>query len=165
MAGVAVMEIRSMTEKDLEDVVRLEREIYPQPWPHQVFADELTQPGRRYVVVEDDGNVVGYAGLMIVMDEAHVTTLAVRPTRRGARLGTRLMLALVDEALTAGCRQLTLEVRLSNHPAQSLYRRFGMAPVGLRKNYYRDEDALIMWAHDIHSEDYAERLEKIREEL
>ena len=165
MAGVGVIEIRAMTDGDIGSVLQLEQEIYSQPWPRQVFVDELSQRGRRYLVVEDDGEIVGYGGLMVVMDEAHVTTLAVIPKRREARLGTRLMLALVDEALAADCRQLTLEVRLSNHPAQSLYRRFGMAPVGLRKNYYRDEDALIMWAHDIDSDDYAARLAKIREEL
>jgi len=165
MAGIAVMEIRPMTDGDIGSVIRLEEEIYSTPWPRQVFADELSQSGRRYLVVEGDGAIIGYGGLMVVMDEAHVTTLAVQPSRREARLGTRLMLALVDEALAADCRQLTLEVRLSNHPAQSLYRRFGMAPVGVRKNYYRDEDALIMWAHDIDSDAYADRLQKIREEL
>lgn len=165
MAGVGVMDIRAMTVDDIAAVVGLEEEIYAQPWPVQVFEDELAHVGRRYLVVEDDGIVIGYGGLMLVMDEAHVTTLAVVPGRREARLGTRLMLALIDEALAAGASQLTLEVRLSNHPAQSLYRRFGMAPVGLRKNYYRDEDALIMWAHDIDSPEYDARLVEIREQL
>lgn len=165
MAGVGVMDIRAMTVDDIAAVVGLEEEIYAQPWPVQVFEDELARVGRRYLVVEDDGIVIGYGGLMLVMDEAHVTTLAVVPGRREARLGTRLMLALIDEALAAGASQLTLEVRLSNHPAQSLYRRFGMAPVGLRKNYYRDEDALIMWAHDIDSPEYDARLVEIREQL
>lgn len=165
MAGVGLMEIRSMRASDIDAVLQLERAIYSEPWSRSVFESEVGEPSRRYLVVESDGEIVGYGGLMIVADEAHVTTLAVEADRREARLGTRLMLALVQEALAAGCRQLTLEVRLSNHPAQSLYRRFGMAPVGLRKNYYRDEDALIMWAHDIDSDDYADRLVALREAL
>ena len=165
MAGVRVMQIRPMVPADIDSVLALEQGIYSQPWSRQVFVDELGQPSRRYLVVDDDGDIIGYGGLMLVLEEAHVTTLAVVPKRREARLGTRLMLALVDEALAAGSRQLTLEVRLSNHPAQSLYRRFGMAPVGLRKNYYIDEDALIMWAHDIDSDEYRARIDGIRKEL
>lgn len=165
MARVGLMHLRPMVGTDLAAVVELEQQIYPEPWAESVFADELAQPGRRYLVMEDDGEVVGYGGLMMVMDEAHVTTLAVAPDRRTGRIGTRIMLALVDGAIEAGARQLTLEVRMSNRPAQSLYRRFGLAPVGLRKNYYRTEDALVMWAHDIDSPDYQARLASIREEL
>lgn len=143
----------------------LERQIYPEPWADKVFHDELAHEGRRYMVVEADGGIVGYGGLMLVMDEGHITTLAVAPDHRTGKIGTRLMLALIEAALDGGARQLTLEVRLSNEPAQALYRRFGMAPVGLRKNYYRTEDALVMWAHDIDSDDYAARLAAIRETL
>jgi len=157
-----VMQIRAMTPDDVDAVFVLEQGIYSQPWSRAVFDEELSHESRRYFVVEIDGAIAGYGGLMLVADEAHITTLAVDPDRREGRLGTRLMLRLVDAALEEGARQLTLEVRLSNHPAQSLYRRFGMAPVGLRKNYYRDEDALIMWAHDIDGAEYADRLAGIR---
>jgi ribosomal-protein-alanine N-acetyltransferase len=75
------------------------------------------------------------------------------------------MLRLVSAALEAGARSLTLEVRVSNAAAQALYRRFGMAPVGVRKAYYVDEDALIMWAHEIDSDEYAQRLDAIAAEL
>jgi ribosomal-protein-alanine N-acetyltransferase len=102
---------------------------------------------------------------MEVGDEAHITTVVVDPQHRGGRVGTRLMLQLVGAAVERGARSLTLEVRVSNAAAQALYRRFGMAPVGLRKRYYSDEDALVMWAHEIDSPEYAARLEEIRREL
>ena len=121
--------------------------------------------GRVYLAADDDGDIVGYAGLMMVEDEAHVTTVAVTPSARKRGVGKRLMLALVEAALAAGARHLTLEVRVSNSPARDLYQRFGFAPVGLRKNYYRDEDALIMWAIDIDGPSYGGRLDGIREEL
>jgi ribosomal-protein-alanine N-acetyltransferase len=93
-----------------------------------------------------------------------VTTLAVACEARRRGLGTHLMLALVEAAVAAGSSHLTLEVRVSNEAAQRLYRRFGFETVGLRRHYYRDEDALIMWAMDVDSAEYARRLAQIREE-
>lgn len=130
-----------------------------------MFRDEVSQPHRTYLAAEVDGALAGYGGLMVVGEEAHITTVVVDPVRRGHRLGTRLMLGLVDAALGAGAESLTLEVRVSNEAAQALYRRFGMAPVGVRKQYYRDEDALIMWVHDINGDEYRERLAGIRSSL
>jgi ribosomal-protein-alanine N-acetyltransferase len=158
--------IRGMRRGDVPAVAALERAIYPQPWSVRVFFDELARQNRTYLVVEDRGGaVIGYAGLLFVDPDAHVTTLAVEPSSRRHRLGTQLMLALVDEALAQGARNLTLEVRMSNQGAQRLYQRFGFAPVGLRKNYYRDEDALVMWAIDIDGDDYRERVASIRSRL
>ena len=114
---------------------------------------------------EEGGAIVGYGGLLVVGEDTHIVTLAVEPGTRGQGLGTRLMLRLAEEALRAGAAHLTLEVRVSNQPAQSLYRRFGFETVGLRRHYYRDEDALIMWALDIDSEGYRRRLTEIREGL
>jgi ribosomal-protein-alanine N-acetyltransferase len=102
---------------------------------------------------------------MVIGEDAHVTTVAVDRDAREGAIGTRLMLRLVDAALEWCARNLTLEVRASNTAAQALYRKFGMAPVGVRKNYYRDEDALIMWAHDIDGDEYRARLAEIREGL
>lgn len=102
---------------------------------------------------------------MLIGEDAHVTTLAVEESERRLRLGTRLMLDLVECSLERGARHLTLEVRLSNTGAQRLYSRFGMAPVGVRKAYYRDEDALVMWATEIDGDDYADRLRRIKEAL
>lgn len=154
--------VRPMTASDVEDCLRIERQTYPLPWTEGIFLDELAAPGRIYLVIEDEGALVGYGGVMLVLPEAHVTSVTVDPDRRGRALGTRLMLALADAARTAGARSLTLEVRASNKSAQSLYTKFGMAPVGIRKRYYRDEDALIMWVHDIETAEYRERLDEIR---
>ena len=95
--------------------------------------------------------VVGYAGLMMVADDGHVTTVAVDPAWHRRGIGTRMLLELARRAPGRGVEQLTLEVRMSNAGAQELYRRFGFAPAGVRRGYYVDngEDALVMWAHDI----------------
>lgn len=161
--AVSAVVLREMRIEDIDAAHQLELAVYRQAWSRQVFEDELGLTSRRYVVAESDGHIAGYGGVMLVGDEAHVTTVVVDPTYRQSRVGTRLMLALIDHALAAGATSLTLEVRASNEAAQALYRRFGMAPVGVRKQYYRDEDALIMWVHDIDGSEYGERLAAIRE--
>ena len=157
--------IRDMARSDIPQAALLEREVFPQPWSVRTFYDELSTPNRSYLIAEADGRVLGYGGLLLVEDDAHVTTLAVAPEARGGRLGTRLLLALVDRALERGARHLTLEVRVSNESARHLYERFGFSPVGKRKNYYRDEDALVMWAIDVDRDEYTVLLEEIREML
>jgi ribosomal-protein-alanine N-acetyltransferase len=158
--------IRGMTRADIPAVAALEAEVYDQPWSPGVFLDELAMDNREYLVLTNgDSGVIGYGGLFVVDDDAHITTLAVAPEVRGRQLGKRLMLALVDQALSVGCRHLTLEVRLSNSSAQGLYELFGFAPVGKRKNYYKDEDALVMWATDIDTLDYAGRIAAIRSDI
>ncbi len=160
------IEIRPMTRADIPAVATLESEIYPEPWSPRVFFDELAMDNRRYLVaVEESGAPIGYGGLLIVEGDAHITTIAVAPAARGRQLGTRLMLRLVDEAVAAGTQHLTLEVRASNETAQRLYERFGFEPVGRRKNYYKDEDALVMWATDIGTAEYQDRIRAIRESL
>lgn len=170
MAGSGIVTIRftirPMTRRDIAEVATMERVVYPEPWAPRVFYDELALANRRYVVaIDDEGVIVGYGGLLLVEEDAHITTLAVDPQARRARLGTRLMLALVEKALEAGGRHLTLEVRVSNIAAQRLYERFGFSPVGKRKDYYRDEDALVMWAIEIDADGYAAQLATIRSQL
>ncbi len=158
--------IRPMVRGDIPAVAELEADIYPQPWSPRVFFDELALDNRRYLVATTtEGVVMGYCGLLIVEDDAHITTIAVAPGARGHHLGQRLMLALVDVARETDTRHLTLEVRVSNDCAQRLYERFGFDPVGRRKNYYKDEDALVMWATDIDNEAYQERIRAIRSSL
>ncbi len=152
---------REMTLDDLPSIVHLERAIYPQPWSEGVFKDELSRNDRAYIVAEAEGQIVGFGGLMFIEDDAHVTTLAVRQDARFRGLGTRLMLQLVYAGLERGSRNLTLEVRSTNTGAQRLYEKFGMTAVGMRKHYYRDDDAVIMWVTDIDGPDYAERLTQI----
>jgi [ribosomal protein S18]-alanine N-acetyltransferase len=118
---------------------------------------------RAYFVARVGRDVVGYAGVMLTGEDAHITTIAVDPARHRQRIGTRLLLVLAREAIARGARNLTLEVRLSNHGAQDLYRRFGFGPVGVRKNYYQEtnEDALVMWVHEVDTADYAALLAAI----
>lgn len=109
----------------------------------------------------------GYAGLWLMVDEAHVTTIAVRPHLRGRGLGETLLLALADIAVNAGAAKMTLEVRVSNREAQSLYRKFGFKEEGVRRRYYSDnnEDALIMWSEPLASSGFTKRISLIRQEV
>ncbi len=160
---VAVMEIRPMVPEDLPGVLELERASFSQPWDEAILQTEVISDNRVYLVAESDGAIVGYGGLLLDEDEAHIVTLASSVQRQG--LGTRLMLGLVDAALDQGAHHLTLEVRVSNKAAQDLYRKFGMVPVGVRSAYYGNEDALVMWVHDISEPEYRARVESIREGL
>jgi [ribosomal protein S18]-alanine N-acetyltransferase len=160
-----ITSVRPMTPEDIPAVAAMERVAFTDPWSVNAFHEELAAAGRRYLVVEEGEAIVGYGGLLVVGEDTHIVTLAVAPGDRGRGLGTRLMVALVEEALAAGSSHLTLEVRVSNETAQRLYHRFGFETVGLRRHYYRDEDALIMWAMDVDSADYARRLAEIREEV
>ena len=156
--------IRAMSRSDVPTVATLERDIYPQPWSARVFFDELGHANRSYVVASDGDDIVGYGGFMLVKSDAHITTLGVAPARRRQKLGTRLLLALVERAVGRGARHLTLEVRATNTDAQELYERFGFSPVGKRKGYYQGEDAIVMWCHDIQGTEYARLLDAIRTE-
>ena len=164
--AIVTVNLRPMDVSDIPAAVELELRVFAEPWSAGVFADELAIPSRRYLVAEGgDGVMIGYGGLLVMDQDAHITTLAVAPEARGIRLGTRLMLALADTALGHGAEHLTLEVRASNQAAQRLYARFGFSQVGVRKNYYRDEDAVVMWAIDIAADEYRSRLADIRSTL
>ncbi|MBO0747851.1 MAG: ribosomal protein S18-alanine N-acetyltransferase, partial [Acidimicrobiaceae bacterium] len=153
-----------LRRRHLRSVLRIESQVYPRPWTLTLFLSELNmRSGRAYVAARVDGIVVGYAGLMMQLDEAHVTTIAVDPAWQRHKVGSRLLSWLAHSARAMGAKNLTLEVRVSNAPAQAMYRNFGFEEVGIRKNYYTDvrEDALIMWANDIDTEAYAALLKSI----
>ncbi len=145
--------IGPMKRRHLRGVLKIESKVYPRPWSMGLFMSELGyREGRVYLVARVGGTVVGYGGLMVVLDDGHITTLAVDPAWHRHSIGTRLLLALADAGDRArGASNLTLEVRLGNDPAKELYRRFGFAPAGIRKGYYveTNEDALVMWANDL----------------
>lgn len=165
MVASTPVEFRNLVIGDIPVLAGLEQEIYPQPWSTGVFYDELTHDDRVYLAAVSEGKIIGFAGLMLVGEDAHVTTLAVRSGERKAGLGTRLMLRLVTAGLERGASHLTLEVRSTNTGAQRLYEKFGMVSVGVRKHYYRDDDAVIMWVRDIDQSDYASRLAEIEAQL
>jgi ribosomal-protein-alanine N-acetyltransferase len=153
-----------MRRRHLRSVLRIEAQVYPRPWSHSLFVSELAlRATRAYFVARVGRETVGYAGVMMSLTDGHVTTIAVDPAWHRAGIGTRLLLALTREGIARGARALTLEVRLSNRGAQELYRRFGFAPVGVRKGYYADtgEDALVMWAYDVDKRSYSELLDAV----
>ncbi len=153
-----------MRRRHLRGVLAIEQVTNHRPWSLGLFMGELRMPTSRcYVVALDAHRVVGFAGTMITGDEGHVTNIAVQPEQHRRGIGEQLMVVAVQEAIARGVRAMTLEVRMSNVAAQELYRRFGFVPGGVRRNYYTEvgEDALIMWAHDIDSAEYATRLERI----
>ncbi len=162
MADAVTVSIREMARTDIPAVAALEIEIFPQPWSQSLFRDELAHENRSYIVAEEGGAIVGYAGLLVVDEDAHITTIAVAERGRRKRLGSRMMLALLERSLERGARHMTLEVRASNVDAQRMYDRFGFAAVGKRKNYYRDEDAVVMWATGIDSPEFADRIAQLR---
>jgi ribosomal-protein-alanine N-acetyltransferase len=153
-----------MRRRHLRSVLRIEAETHPRPWSLSLFMSEMAlRTSRAYYVARVDGFVVGYAGLMMSADEGHITTIAVDPNWHRRKIGTRLMLVVAREAIRRGARALTLEVRVSNKAAQELYRTFGFKPAGIRRNYYAEtnEDALVMWAEDVDTEEYGDRLDGI----
>lgn len=139
---------RFMREEDIDRILEIEHASFSTPWSREAFYNELyNNKFAVYIVIEVDKKVVGYCGVWIVIDEGHVTNVAILPEYRGKKLGEQLMHALVEVAKGMGAKTMTLEVRVTNYIAQSLYRKFGFQNGGIRKNYYTDnqEDALVMW--------------------
>jgi ribosomal-protein-alanine N-acetyltransferase len=160
--------VAPMRTKDLRGVLRIEEAVFPQPWSHRLFVEELSQrKSRAYRAAWVGREIVGFAGQMFIDEESHVNNIAVGPDWQGRGLGAVLLLDLVRTGMARGARHLTLEVRVGNGPALALYGRFGLAPVGVRPNYYpvSGDDALVMWARDIDSESYAKRLAAIEASL
>lgn len=160
--------IAPMRRRHLRGVLAIEQRTNHRPWSLGLFLGELRMPtSRAYVVALDGHRVLGFAGLMVTADGGHLTNIAVHPDRRRQGIGDRLMLVTMREAIRRGLGAVTLEVRMSNTGAQELYRRFGFAPGGVRRNYYADvgEDGLIMWAHDIGEVQYTERLAAVEASL
>lgn len=144
--------LRDMTVDDLGGVHEVERLSFKTPWSTNAFLRELTENiYADYLVAMVGDRVVGYAGMWVVIDEAHVTNVAVHPDFRGRHIGERMMFDLFARAKQRGAARMTLEVRTSNDVAKHLYEKHGFVARGLRKNYYSDtgEDAIIMWKYDL----------------
>ncbi len=142
------VEIREMTEQDLEEVLQIERMSFPTPWSRNLFQRELIIPYARALVAwnRPSQQILGYLCLWIVTQEAHILNLAVHPRRRRQGLGSKLLRSGLEDALAQGAQEVTLEVRRSNYKAIALYRTFHFQPQGIRPRYYSDsgEDAVIM---------------------
>ena len=163
--GAPVLVVRPMHVTDLPAVQLIERASFTTPWPSHAYRQELeTNQLAQYVVGLIGDEIVGYGGIWLMVDEAHVTTFAVHPRYRRRRIGERLLIALLDLAVAREAREATLEVRLSNLPARRLYEKYGFRPVGIRPRYYSDngEDALIMTTEPLDLPEMRERVARLR---
>ena len=154
MQVVPRLAIDRMREDDIPIVQAIEKEIFLTPWPKNAYHRELSQNRQAsYIVLREDGEIVGYGGLWKVFHEAHVTTVGVRARDQNKGYGRGLFAALIQRAYALGARWITLEVRPSNEHAIRLYEAFGFKAIGRRRGYYTDngEDALIMWSDSIHA--------------
>ena len=142
--------IGAMKLQDVDAVHAIESRSFPLPWSKATFQSEITDNRfAHYLVARNRQGAVGYGGMWVILDEAHITTLAVVPEYRKQGLGSRLLRFLMDLALHLGAVKMSLEVRTSNAEAIRLYEKNGFVKRGLRKQYYQDEDAYIMWKDDL----------------
>lgn len=147
---MADLVIRQMELTDIGQVVDAEKASFVTPWSEDIFYQEVVENQfAHYFVIEVDEVIVGYAGLWVVIDDAQITNIAIMPGYRGNKLGEKLFGYTMQQAIRLGSKRLSLEVRVSNIIAQRMYRKFGLVPGGLRKNYYTDnhEDAIVMWVN------------------
>ena len=139
--------IRRMRTGDVDAVTAIEQATFARPWSRESFRQEMERnKAARYLVAEKGGEVIGYAGAWIILDESHITNIAVAEQERGRGVGRKLTEALMQYISNLGAAYATLEVRVSNERAQRLYKSLGFVSVGKRKRYYEDngEDAFLM---------------------
>jgi ribosomal-protein-alanine N-acetyltransferase len=141
--------IRLAERRDVTELLFIEESQFPEPWSRRILLDELSNTEtRRYTVAVANKRILGYLGVMFVLDELHINTIGTLPGEEGRGIASSLMDDAWADARVRGLKRATLEVAVSNERAIALYYRYGFAPVGVRKNYYEqiNEDALILWA-------------------
>lgn len=149
---MSAIEIKAMKPEHVDEVMVVEKLSFTIPWSKNAFVEELTgNKFAAYIVAQVNGRVVGYAGMWKVLDEGHITNIAVHPAYRGKHIGRLLLENLMGMARESGISSMTLEVRRGNVVAQNLYTSCGFTTAGFRRGYYSDngEDALIMWNNSI----------------
>ncbi len=162
--------IERMAAADVRAVTRIESLSFSTSWPASAFASELSDNKLAYYFVGRVGparEIVAYGGIWVILEDAHVTTIAVHPDWRGRRYGEVLLLRLLREAMSRGASYISLEARESNTVAQNLYRKYGFSAISTRRAYYSDngENAVVMWAGNLKSEIYRNRLAVLEAEL
>lgn len=171
LINLADITILPMTKDDIEDVVQIESEAYGKHhWAKSSFYDEMSNNlAKYYCAKKKDGELVGYAGTWHIIDEGHITTIAVKKEYLRNHIGDIIIQRIIDDCYKNNIKYLTLEVRVSNIPAIKLYEKYGFQSLGTRKAYYQDnnEDALIMWTENIFYDKfksiYEENCKKIKE--
>ncbi|HAH87133.1 MAG TPA: ribosomal-protein-alanine N-acetyltransferase [Armatimonadetes bacterium] len=148
--------IERMQLEDIDHVVELDKKCFPIPWSASAYVTEAHNPSAYYIVARANSGLAGYAGMWLIMDEAHITTIGVDPGYRGCKVGERMLINLMQHAISQGATRATLEVRKRNLVAQNLYTKYGFQIVAVRKGYYtnNNEDALVMWTNNMDQPDY-----------
>jgi len=161
-----------MTNADVREVLRIETLSFTTSWPQNAFTSEINDNRLAHYVVGRLGEgatapIVAYGGIWVILEDSHITTIAVHPNWRGRKYGEQLLIFLLREAIARGASWITLEVRESNEVAQRLYRKYGFTVVSTRRAYYSDngENALVMWAGNLRGDLYRNRLEALAAEL
>jgi len=160
--------IAPMVAADIPAVLKIEALSFSSSWPANAFANEINDNKlAHYSVGRLDNKIVAYGGIWVILEDSHVTTIAVHPDLRGQKRGEEMLIFLLDQAIARGASWITLEVRESNDVAQKLYRKYGFTIVSTRRGYYSDnnENALVMWAGNLKGELYASRLRVLKEAL
>lgn len=142
-----------LSRKNLPEVLAIERVSFPEPWSETLFLKEIDQKGSYFMVFRLDSKVIGYGGLWLVLDEAHITNIAVHPLYRRQGYGSMILRHLLEAAISRRATMATLEVRETNLVALNMYRKFGFRQVAIRRGYYGDagEDAIVMVNDDLES--------------
>jgi ribosomal-protein-alanine N-acetyltransferase len=162
------LDITPMVMDDIAEILKIEALSFVSTWPPNAFVNELRDNKlAHYFVGRLDGRVVAYGGIWVILEDSHVTTIAVHPDVRGQRLGEEMLVHLLDQAIERDASWVTLEVRESNEVAQKLYRKYGFTIVSTRRGYYSDnnESALVMWAGNLKGALYASRLAALKAAL
>ena len=143
--------ITSFSKEDLDKIHVIEELCFPIPWSKDSLEKELSNKFAKYVVAKMNNTIIGYGGMWLILDEAHITNIAVHPEFRGIGSGSKILQGLIDICKYKDIKSMTLEVRVSNIIAQKLYKKFNLQEEGIRKGYYNDnkEDAIIMWKRDL----------------
>lgn len=158
------VKIKPMQKTDLDDVISIEAKAYGEHhWSKDSFMSELSNDLAKYFsAFNTDGQLIGYCGCWQILEEAHITNIAVSPDYRRKHIGEALLTTIIDECYRNMAKYITLEVRVSNNPAIALYEKYGFKSLGARKGYYQDnnEDALIMWTENIFYDKFKSGYEK-----
>jgi len=161
--------ISRMTADDIEDIIAIESEAYGEHhWSKSAFYDEMNNNLAKYYVAKNsEGEIVAYAGTWHIIDEGHITTIAVKKSYKRQHIGEALIIKILDDCYKNEIKYLTLEVRVSNEAAIGLYTKYGFNSLGTRKGYYQDnnEDALIMWTENIFYDKFKTIYKKNKENL
>ncbi len=164
---IELVKIDKMQREDVTRVMEIERQCFTTPWSESAYLTELANRSAHYIVARIGDKIVGFSGMWIIIDEAHITTIGVDPDYRGRKIGEQILFSMLEEAHRRRARRATLEVRESNNVAQGLYRKYGFVAAAIRRGYYSDnnENAIVMWVDDIHSPDYQRCFSELKQRL